>query len=294
MRQTDRFLFPPYDQMQRIEEARYFSIYRGIVSKVRYEEEMPWIKAIVPALGGVNWETNWAEPCLMGAYGYAGVEEVEEWKKSGIWMRPRPTPGDGVWIAFQHGNVKYPLYLGFWYLGKKMPTIFHNEEYLQDLPYGGADDKTAWAKSEGNKETPPQKYPRFPKTVGMKLHGFFMLIHYFKKHLRLHTPRRQYILLNDNDTRPLPRTKEKLCITIHSEGRIELVEDARYNVPHGPLILAKYNNHQHCDMPGALGTPPCTNVWIFETDLSQTVFCDTAPRHAGIVTEPQDDGSEDV
>lgn len=287
-------LFGPHDYRQRVEEYQFLSKYRGIVSKVRIQDGMPWVRATVPTLGGVYWESNWARPCLAGAYGYAEKPEPEEWRKSGTWFTPRPAPGDGVWIEFEHGNKNYPIWSGFWYLQHRMPTIFTNVEYLGDLPWGGTLDKTQWQKYEGTKQCPPEDAPPVPKTVGIKLHGFFMLIHYVKKHLRLHTPRRQYILLNDKDLRPLPRTKEELGITIHSEGRIELVEDARYNVPHGPLILAKYNAHQHCDIPGALGTPPCTNQWIFLTDLSQTVFSDTAPRRPGIVTVPQDDGSEDT
>lgn len=76
----------------------YPSIYRGVVvSAAEYKTPPHRLQVAVPKITAA--EGVWALPCFPAP------------KSAGL---PRaPLVGEGVWIAFENGNLSYPVYLGF-------------------------------------------------------------------------------------------------------------------------------------------------------------------------------------
>ena len=87
---------------------RYYGKYRGIVTDNEDPRGLGRIRARVPeVLGDV--ETGWALPCAP----YAG---------DGSGQFTVPSPGAGVWIEFEAGNVSRPIWAGCWWGDGGLPA----------------------------------------------------------------------------------------------------------------------------------------------------------------------------
>lgn len=286
----------PKREQGNVDKEKYFGKFRGRVTRFRLGplpkndtslaengEGMPFIKAVVSQIGGQDWETNWAAPCLSFAGSARGKSPD---KKYGSFRTPQI--GDGVWIEFEQGDLSSPLWVGFWWFRNNMPSEFTEDDYLNNLHTGGKGKKTDWKMAETPKETHKgnaqnkdtsnetpkgsrdrDKLERLPVTMGEKSpKGFFWLIHDDKEHMRLHTPKRSYLLFEDDHN-------GEAHATLHAEDKVNLVENASHPVAFGDNILLKYNQHIHPAMPGPADGPTPIR-WIRQSDLSQTVYTDTA------------------
>ena len=79
------------------EPIGFNGLYRGLVTNTTDPSGQNRIKAIVPQLfGNTSTECDWALPCQP-----PGLQAV-------------PSPGQGVWIMFEGGDINYPVYAGMW------------------------------------------------------------------------------------------------------------------------------------------------------------------------------------
>ena len=108
-------------------------IYKGIVTNNTDPEGLNRLKAIVPqVLGNATTETDWALPVVMPGwssmsalvkphrvlsyYTGGGVATLAspDLDMNHVLDFPSPNPGHGVWIAFEGGDIEYPMWLGVW------------------------------------------------------------------------------------------------------------------------------------------------------------------------------------
>lgn len=110
-------------------------LYRGIV-KVNDDSELDHphlcrIKVYVPQVYGadiVDDDLPWAYPCIpIGG----GLPEVEGEKVS-FGLVAIPPVNTSVWIAFEHGDPAYPIWMGTWY-GEKDATSELPIEAIKDV-----------------------------------------------------------------------------------------------------------------------------------------------------------------
>ena len=85
------------DEQLEAMKGRFFGLWRGIVTNVNDPLGLGRVKAKVHELLGDEGETDWATPCL----------------PSGGWLF-LPKTNDGVWVAFEAGDINRPVWLGFW------------------------------------------------------------------------------------------------------------------------------------------------------------------------------------
>lgn len=95
-------------------------IYRGIVTTSSDPLGKGRIKAQVPSVLGPKGETVWASPVghryvVVGdtGSGLAG-EDIHDHGVNLVATIQPPSPGAGVWIAFESGDLESPLWLGVW------------------------------------------------------------------------------------------------------------------------------------------------------------------------------------
>jgi uncharacterized protein involved in type VI secretion and phage assembly len=88
--------------------GRYYGKYRGIVTDNRDPKNLGRIKARIPEMLG-DVETGWALPCSP----YAG---------DGVGLFTVPSPGAGVWIEFEAGDVSRPIWSGCWWGEGQLPN----------------------------------------------------------------------------------------------------------------------------------------------------------------------------
>jgi uncharacterized protein involved in type VI secretion and phage assembly len=85
--------------------SRFYGLYRGIVTDNNDPSSLGRIKANVPSVLG-DVESGWSMPCVPYAGDQVGIAFL-------------PEIGSGVWIAFEGGDVSYPVWLGgFWRSGE--------------------------------------------------------------------------------------------------------------------------------------------------------------------------------
>jgi len=87
---------------ERRRAARFFGLYRGVVTNVNDPENLGRVRAKVHELLGDTDETDWAFPCVPFGGGGAG------------WLM-LPKANDAIWIAFEAGDINRPVWLGFWF-----------------------------------------------------------------------------------------------------------------------------------------------------------------------------------
>ena len=91
------------------QSKKYFGKYRGTVFNNIDPEQLGRIMAIVPDVNGAT-PTAWALPCMP----IAG-------KQQGVYVLPHV--GDAVWIEFEQGDLKHPIWVGgFWSSATEVPS----------------------------------------------------------------------------------------------------------------------------------------------------------------------------
>jgi uncharacterized protein involved in type VI secretion and phage assembly len=88
---------------------QYFGKYRGKVTDNRDDQQMGRLKANVPDVLGIH-ESNWAMPCVAFAGGQSGFSSV-------------PAIGSGVWIEFECGDSRYPVWTGCYWGENQLPAL---------------------------------------------------------------------------------------------------------------------------------------------------------------------------
>lgn len=84
---------------------RYYGIYRGFVQNVEDPENRGRIQVSVPRVYGKQTYEKWADPKGM----YSGKQIGSFWI---------PNVGDTVWIQFEHGDARFPVWdYGWWRKG---------------------------------------------------------------------------------------------------------------------------------------------------------------------------------
>jgi len=74
-----------------------WGIYRGIVAAVNDPEHLGRIQILIPALLGLSAVSPWATPC----------SPVGQ-------LLVHPRVGEGVWVAFEGGDIEKPIWIGVW------------------------------------------------------------------------------------------------------------------------------------------------------------------------------------
>lgn len=103
----------------------FYSVYRAKVVDNKDEENRGRIKVIVPGIIEIPKEGIIAEPCFSFCgrdYGEFIVPEV----------------GDIVWVLFEQGDPKCPVWLGSWFTKEEVPEEFKKESKVRGwkTPYG--------------------------------------------------------------------------------------------------------------------------------------------------------------
>lgn len=90
--------------------------YRGVVTDVQDPLNTMRIKARVPDVFAAD-ESGWALPCAPFGGDRAGFFAL-------------PTVGAGVWIEFEHGDSRYPIWSGTWWgSAKEVPPALLTPPY---------------------------------------------------------------------------------------------------------------------------------------------------------------------
>ena len=88
--------------------TRFYGIYRGIVTDNNDPNNLGRVQAQVPAVFG-SVTSGWCMPCVPYAGDQVGVAFL-------------PEVGSGVWIAFEGGDVSYPVWVGAYWRGSELPS----------------------------------------------------------------------------------------------------------------------------------------------------------------------------
>ena len=107
----------PFEDRQTAEryKDRYYGKYRGFVRDNNDPERRGRVRMEVPAVlgqGKDNW-SDWGDACLP----FGGAEDA------GCFVIPME--GTPVWVEFEGGDTRFPIWVGFWYGGSdpgKQPT----------------------------------------------------------------------------------------------------------------------------------------------------------------------------
>lgn len=96
------------ERVAEFQRSKYFGKHRGLVADIDDPDRLGRIRAEVPSVFGEAL-TPWAMPCVP----YAGPSH-------GLALIPEV--GDGVWIEFEGGNLKSPIWSGCWWADGQRPT----------------------------------------------------------------------------------------------------------------------------------------------------------------------------
>lgn len=92
----------------------YYGMYRGIVVSNEDPQGVGRIKVRVPALGQKKTDWMWAWPKFPGPCGKVDDDSY------GFYFPP-PADGEMVWVEFEVGRVKHPVYTGGWWGKDELP-----------------------------------------------------------------------------------------------------------------------------------------------------------------------------
>lgn len=117
--------------------GKYYSIYRGFVVDTEDPEGLCRVKVLVPEISRYRID-RWAFPRNL----YSG---------KGYGIQCLPQKGDIVWVEFEKGNPKYPIYsLGYYGANEKPKEFSENTTYGIVTPGGvtvSIDDKNGYIKA---------------------------------------------------------------------------------------------------------------------------------------------------
>jgi len=109
---------------------RYYGIYPAQVIDTADPLNLGRVRAIIPAVGIVLPEEvpidQWIWPCLPGLgnnLGEVSKEPDTEGQMSGMFFTP--DKGTNIWVAFQWGDVRYPVYMGGFMTTANASTTFN-------------------------------------------------------------------------------------------------------------------------------------------------------------------------
>jgi uncharacterized protein involved in type VI secretion and phage assembly len=88
--------------------TRFYGLYRGLVTDNDDPQKLGRVKASVPTVLG-DVESGWCMPCVPYAGDNVGVAFL-------------PEIGSGVWIAFEGGDVSFPVWLGCFWRSGELPS----------------------------------------------------------------------------------------------------------------------------------------------------------------------------
>ncbi len=99
---------------------RFYGIYRGRVAGPPDPEGRHRLQIIVPAVGGSNDSLDWALPCFqpikpftLTATTGASAHTHTVLPDGAVHVR-MPALGDAVWVMFEAGDARRPVWLGSW------------------------------------------------------------------------------------------------------------------------------------------------------------------------------------
>jgi len=91
---------------------KYFGKYRGMVLNNIDPMQEGRLQVQVPDVAGLA-PTSWAMPCVP----LAGIN---------MGILALPMIGAGVWVEFEHGNPRFPIWVGcFWGSAAELPVLSH-------------------------------------------------------------------------------------------------------------------------------------------------------------------------
>jgi len=97
--------------------THFYGLYRGIVQDNDDPSKLCRIKAKVPSVLG-DTATGWCLPCVPYAGNQVGIAFL-------------PEIGSGVWIAFEGGDVSFPVWVGcFWRSGELPSSVRPNVKVI--------------------------------------------------------------------------------------------------------------------------------------------------------------------
>jgi hypothetical protein len=96
-------------ELAEFKRSRFFGKYNGFVEDVDDPEKLGRITAIVPDIYGKKIPSPWALPCVPFAGPNHGLVVL-------------PEKGDGVWIEFRAGDLRCPIWTGFYWAKNEMPA----------------------------------------------------------------------------------------------------------------------------------------------------------------------------
>lgn len=105
---------------------RYYSCYRGIVYDNKDPEFLGRIRITCPKVYGKDSPEYWAWP--------RGMAAGKDW---GFYAIPRI--GDGVWVSFEAGDPRYPIWEYGWWASGETPSaakVSENPNFLFQSPFG--------------------------------------------------------------------------------------------------------------------------------------------------------------
>lgn len=93
----------------------HFGLYRGIVTTNADPEKRLRVKLQVPQLLGEQ-ETDWAWPCVPPGWksGLLATHSDPDGSHPHTLLQAAPTPGQGVWVMFEAGEITKPVWIGTW------------------------------------------------------------------------------------------------------------------------------------------------------------------------------------
>ena len=100
-----------------------FGKYRGVVDDNKDPEKRGRLRLKIPTLLGRE-VTNWALPCLP----FGGSSKIGNY-----WIPPKDAR---VWVEFEQGDIRYPIWTGTYWTGKVAPPAEDPAVHALQTPFG--------------------------------------------------------------------------------------------------------------------------------------------------------------
>lgn len=120
-------LFDNRPEKSRYKRKPFHGVVGGLVTNRDDPEDLGRVKLLIPAILGVDKESDWAYPIVP----FSGTQLI-------------PKVDDPVWVIFKGGDINKPLYAGTWYKSGVLPDpehldrhylYFWNREEGQEVPF---------------------------------------------------------------------------------------------------------------------------------------------------------------
>lgn len=101
-------------------EPQFFGVYRATVHDANDPKKLNRLMCIVPGVGGKDDPLDWAMPCwsplkpvTLSSTG-GPTAHTHTVQPDGSAHLKLPARGDAVWVMFEAGNARRPVWLGTW------------------------------------------------------------------------------------------------------------------------------------------------------------------------------------